>query len=150
MTRNQTELTYLRAEARSTSSVKLVIILYDLLIGALTDAVAALSKNAIEERSKEVKRAFLVLEQMEGSLDTEAGGEAARNLARFYATLRVNIMNAHVQASRTIFERQIQMLFQVRNAWASVEAQHAAGKTSSLNQHELEREGKPLPANWIA
>src|SRR5208283_5817934 len=131
MTKNQTELTYLRAEVRNASSVRLVIVLYDLLIDAIMGAVTAIANNDIEERSRELKRAFLVLEQMEASLDMAAGGEAARNLARFYAALRTKIMNAHAQASQPALERQIQLIFQVRGAWAKVDQQGSVLETSN-------------------
>jgi flagellar secretion chaperone FliS len=152
MTRNRTELTYLRAGVQSASSVQLVIVLYDLLIGALMGAITALEKNNIEERSRELKRAFLVLEHMENALDMEAGGEAAKNLARFYATLRSSLIQAHAQASRAGIEKQIQLLFQVRGAWAQVDAKASSSvsqQSSSNNRQETETE-KHLAANWTA
>ncbi len=151
MTRNQTELTYLRAGIQSASSVQLVIVLYDLLIGALMGAISAIGKNDVEERSREVKRAFLVLEHMEGSLNMEDGGDAAKNLARFYAALRSNIMKAHSQVSRKDFERQIQLVFQVRSAWEKVDSQQAPRNEPKPSQpQEAEIERGQLAANWTA
>ncbi len=152
MTRNQTELTYLRAGVQNASPVQLVIVLYDLLIAALTGAITAIAKNDIEERSREVKRAFLVLDHMETSLNMEAGGEAAKNLAGFYAALRSNIMAAHAQASRPLLEKQIQLLFQVRGAWAQVDRPDSAGASpaSTSSQPESERERSHAAANWTA
>ncbi|MGA9527475.1 MAG: flagellar export chaperone FliS [Terriglobales bacterium] len=121
MTKNQTELTYLRAGVQSASSVGLVIVLYDLLVGDLKAAIAAIEKRDVEERSRHLKHAFLVLEQMEQSLDMENGGEAASHLSSFYASLRSNIMSGHVKASADILNRQIQLVFQVRGAWVQVE-----------------------------
>ncbi|MGB9199605.1 MAG: flagellar export chaperone FliS [Terriglobales bacterium] len=151
MTRNQTELTYLRAGVQSASSVQLVIILYDLLIGALTGAIAAIEKKDVEERSRELKRAFLVLEHMENSLDMETGSEAAKNLARFYATLRSNILKAHAQASRDGLEKQIQLLFQVRGAWAQVDKGAFTGNSPSPSPDPQEPEtDRRLAVNWSA
>lgn len=155
MTRNQTELTYRRAGIQSASSVQLVIILYDLLIGALMGAITAIGKNDVEERCREVKRAFLVLDQMDSSLNMESGGDASKNLARFYAALRSNTMKAHAQVSRPGFERQIQLVFQVRGAWEKVDSQGA--NTSPKPSHpqetqpkEAEMERRELAANWTA
>ena len=146
MTRNQTELTYLRAEVRNASPARLVIVLYDLLIGALTDAIDAIAKNDVEGRSRDLKRAFLVLEQMEASLDMESGGEAARNLARFYAALRSNIISAHAQASRTMLEQQIKLIFDVREAWAKVDTLNG----TSLTQQEAGTGQAQAAASWSA
>lgn len=147
MTKNQTELTYLRAEVRNASPARLVIVLYDLLIGALTDAIDAIGRNDVEERSRDLKRAFLVLEQMEASLDMESGGEAARNLARFYAVLRSNIIAAHAQASRAMLENQIKLIFEVRGAWAQVDTPNSAG---SSTQQEVGAQGAQAAASWSA
>jgi flagellar protein FliS len=151
MTRNGKELTYIRAGVQSASSVQLVIVLYDLLIGALMGAISAINENDIEGRSRELKRAFLILGHLEGSLDMESGGEAARNLARFYATLRSNIINAHARASREALERQIQLLLQVRGAWAEVDNKAPADASSaSPSGEDLETDNKYVIANWTA
>jgi flagellar secretion chaperone FliS len=156
MTRNKTELTYLRAGIQSASSVQLVIILYDLLIGALMGAITAIGKNDVEERCREVKRAFLVLEQMDSSLNTESGGDASKNLARFYAALRSNIMKAHAQVSRPGFERQIQLVFQVRGAWEKVDSQQGPNNSpkpsnpQETQPQEVDLERRELAANWTA
>lgn len=75
MTKSQTELTYLRAAVESASAVGLVIVLYDLLIGDLRGAIAAIANRDVEERSKQLKHAFLVIERLEESLDLQNGGQ---------------------------------------------------------------------------
>ncbi|MFZ3264109.1 MAG: flagellar export chaperone FliS [Terriglobales bacterium] len=133
MTRNQTELTYLRAAVQSASAVGLVILLYDLLISDLRGAIAAIERRDIEARSKEIKHAFLVLQQMEDSLDLESGGEAAANLSRFYASLRCSILEAHAKISPEILNHQIQLLFQVRGAWTQVDKQSATAPDAAIS-----------------
>lgn len=136
MTRTQTELTYLRASIESASSVDLVIILYDMLISDLRGALEALANNDIERRSRELKHAFLVLEQLEASVDMNSGADAALPLARFYSVLRANIMDGHVKASADILNRQIEALFEVRATWADVATRRAAATTPPANQAE--------------
>jgi flagellar secretion chaperone FliS len=125
MTRHQNELTYLRASVQNASAVGLIIVLYDVLIGDLKGAVAAIAKSDIEERSSCLKHAFLVLQQLEGSLDVQNGGQAAVNLSRFYSTVRANTLDAHLKVSADILNRQIQLLFQVRETWAQLDSRTA-------------------------
>lgn len=157
MTRNSTELTYLRAAVQNASAVGLVIVLYDLLISDLRAAIAAIADNNIEQRSQELKHAFLVLEQMEQSLDMENGGDAAINLSRFYATLRRNLMDAHAQASPQLFTKQIELIFQVRGAWAQVDkptAQELYSANSYANRASASVESgenrSDVAASWSA
>lgn len=146
MTRTQTELTYLRASIESASSVDLVIILYDMLISDLRGALEALANSDIERRSRELKHAFLVLEQLEASVDMNSGAEAAPPLARFYSVLRANIMDGHIKASADILKRQIEALFEVRATWADVANRKAVTTTSPANQTEESHQSVAVPA----
>ncbi len=99
----------------------LVIILFDMLVNDIRGAIAAIHAGNIEQRSAELKHGFLVLQQLEGSLDMENGGEAARNFAGFYSAVRAGLFDAHMKASKEILERQIELLLDVRQAWQQVE-----------------------------
>ena len=121
MKKSQTELTYLRAAAQNATSAGLVIILYDLLIHDLEQAIAALADRDIERRTAEIKHSFLVLQQLEGSLDVENGGEAAKHFCAFYSELRGKIFEAHLRASPEILKKQIEVVLDVRQAWQQVD-----------------------------
>jgi len=121
MKKSQTELTYLRAAAQDATEAGLVIILYDLLAHDLELAIAALSNRDVERRTAEIKHSFLVLQQLEGSLEMENGGEAARHFSAFYAALRSKILEAHIKASPEILRRQIELVLDVRQAWQQVD-----------------------------
>jgi flagellar biosynthetic protein FliS len=121
MKKSQTELTYLRAAAQNATSVGLVIILCDLLIHDLEQAVAAFADHDIERRTAEIKHSFLVLQQLEGSLDMENGGGAAKHLSAFYSTVRSKIFEAHLKASPEILKQQIEFVLDVRQAWQQVD-----------------------------
>lgn len=152
MSRTQTELTYLRASIESASSVDLVIILLDMLMSDLRGAVDALSKNDVERRAKELKHAFLVLEQLEASVDTNSGVEAASALSRYYAAVRVNIMNGHAKASAEMLNHQIELLSQIRATWADVARKNASPAAVSRMAESLssfESEQTPtLAGSW--
>jgi flagellar secretion chaperone FliS len=117
MKKSQTELTYLRSAAQSATAVGLVIILYDLLVHDLEQAVAAFADGDIERRTAEIKHSFLVLQQLEGSLDVNGGAEAARPFAAFYSALRSKILEAQIKASPDILREQIKLVLDVRQAW---------------------------------
>ena len=121
MKKSQTELTYLRAAAQHATSVGLVIILYDLLLHDLELAITAFKDRDIEGRTREIKHSFLVLQQLEGSLDKEGGDEAAKHLASFYSFLRSKILEAHIKASPEILREQIELVLDVRKAWHQVD-----------------------------
>jgi flagellar protein FliS len=130
MRRNQTELSYRRAAVQNASAVGLVIIMYDMLIEDVREVIEALKQGDIEKRATALKHGFLVLGQMEGTLDMEKGGTAAVNLAQFYSVLRANLLDAHIKSSVEKFQRQIELMLEVRQAWEQVNKPDAAAATA--------------------
>jgi len=107
----------MRTAAQNATPAGLVIILYDLLVHDLEQAIAAFAVGDVERRSSEIKHAFLVLQQLEGSLNMEEGDQAAKNLSSFYSVLRRNILHAQIKADPEILRKQIDLVLDVRGAW---------------------------------
>jgi flagellar protein FliS len=114
--------TYYRETAvRGASPVQLVLCLYEQAIEDLRRAVLAMKEGKIESRTAHINHAFLVIAQLEGSLDMERGGEVARNLAKFYGLVRSGLIEAQQKQSARILEQQITQLSAVHEAWLEVE-----------------------------
>jgi len=112
-----TEMTYRRSSIDGASPIGLMIVLFDTLAGDLRRAAAALHKNDIETRCRELNHAALVLGRLESWVDLENGGESARDLARLYAHLRAKMLEAAGAKSAALLEAQIDLILQVRSAW---------------------------------
>jgi len=121
MRRSQTELSYLRAAVQNASPVGLTIVLFDQLIHDLQNAIAAIESNDVEKRSADLKHGFMVLQQLHGSLDSENGGDAAKNFAAFYSAVRSRMMEAHLKVNAEILREQIRLLLDVRQTWQKVD-----------------------------
>ncbi len=133
MKRTQTELAYLRASVQNASSAGLVIILFDQLISDLKGAIAAMERRDVETRCSELKHGFLVLAQLQGSLDMKNGGKTAVHFSRFYAAVRAAMMEAHVKVSPEILVRQIGLLLDVRQAWQQVDRPNVGAAAGAAN-----------------
>jgi flagellar secretion chaperone FliS len=112
---------YREANVRGASPVQLVICLYEQAIEDLRRAVVALEKGDIEARTRGINHALSVIAQLQGSLDTERGGEVASNLNRFYNMLRASLAEAQLKQSARILEQQISHLVLIYEAWLEVE-----------------------------
>lgn len=132
MNPRQTELSYRRAAVQNASSAGLIIILYDLLINDLRQALSAIEKRDVEARSAAIKHCFLVLQQLEGSLDKENGAEAAKYLAKFYATMRCRIFEAHMKISSEMLNQQIVRLLELRQIWQQLDAANPAAAAADV------------------
>jgi flagellar secretion chaperone FliS len=134
MNAKRNQLAYQEAAVRNASALELVIMLYDILAHDLHAAIEAMHSGNIELRSAKLKHGFLVLQQLEGSLNMEEGGELATNMSRFYSMLRGEIMKAQVRQDAAVLEELVQLLFSVREAWVELNGRLAASATRTTFQ----------------
>ncbi len=128
---------------RNASPIELVIILYDVLARDLHEAIAAMESGKIEGRSAKLKHGFLALQQLEGSLNMDEGGELATQMSRFYSMLRSQMLKAQLQQDAGILRELIELLFTVREAWAELNSRLAAAP-------EVPAAQAASSANWKA
>ncbi len=115
------ESRYLRAAVEGASSVGMVTMLYDRLVADLQRAIVAIQQHDIETRCAQMKHAFLIVQQLEGSLDHENGGEAARNLSALYSYARAKMLEAQIKENAHTLEKLIGHFVEVRGAWQQVD-----------------------------
>ena len=100
--------------------------LYDILARDLHGAIEAMEAGNIETRSAKLKHGFLALQQLEGSLNMDEGGDLAANMSRFYSMLRAQMMKAQIQQDAGDAAGVVQLLFSVREAWVELNSRQAA------------------------
>ena len=127
-----TEMSYTLSAIEGASPIGLMVVLFDTLAGDLRRAVAALNKNDIETRCKELNHALLVIGQLDSWVDLDKGGESARNLTGFYAYLRAKMMEAEVCKSAKRLEVPIQMILQVSAAWQKLDVASQQGAEKAV------------------
>jgi flagellar secretion chaperone FliS len=144
--------TYREAVVRGASPVRLVICLYEQAIDDLRGAGLALEKGNIEDRTRKINHALLVIAQLQRSLDMERGERVAKNLELFYNIVRAGIFEAHARQSASILERQTSQLALVREAWQEVERTTAASEPSPKESEGPQRlDASPTSAgDWSA
>jgi flagellar protein FliS len=127
-------LWYRRSAVAGASPVRLVILLYDQVIEDLRRALAAHERAQIEERTRQLNHAVLVIAHLEATLDKTAGGQVTANLERFYRQLRAGLIEAQASQSSAKIAQQISLLVLVRQAWDEVERRIASAEASSQNE----------------
>jgi flagellar protein FliS len=127
-------IAYRQADARGATSLRLVVLLYEQIIQDLRQASLAIDQNNIELRTKRINHALDVICLLQATLNLDRGGQVARNLVRFYDTIRANLCEAQFQASKEILARQVTDLLTVREAWEQVERLEGATPISQMVQ----------------
>jgi flagellar secretion chaperone FliS len=108
---------YQETALRGATPIELVVGLYDLAIEDMRRALAAMQQNDIETRSRQIAHALLVLQQLQGTLDFERGGNAARQFEQFYSLVRAKLLEAQIRQSPELLREQLRYFSEVRDCW---------------------------------
>ena len=149
MNSNRNHIAYQEAAVRNANAIELVIMLYDILARDLYGAVEAMAAGNIEARTAKLKHGLLVLQQLEGTLRMEEGGDFAVTMSRFYSMLRDQMMKSQIQQDPAILREAIQFLFTVREAWVEVNNRMAAEPEATVQTSSAVPD-QTKSANWNA
>lgn len=108
---------YQESAVRGATPLELVILLYDSAIEDMRRALTAMQKSEIENRSAQIAHALIVLQQLQGTLDFERGGSAARQFEQFYNLVRAKLLEAQIRGSSELMRQQIRCMSEVRDGW---------------------------------
>jgi flagellar protein FliS len=116
----EAKLTYRENAVRGATPIGLVVILFD---AAIDDMRRAIRAGVIEERATAIRHAMLVLQQLQGTLDFEKGGQIARQFEQFYNLIRAKLLESQLRNSPELVQQQIQFMTEVRECWVQAENQ---------------------------
>ena len=118
--------TYRDSSVGGASAIGLIVALLDRLVADLSRAAEAIRNGNIEQRCRETNHALLVLGQLESWLDQNKGGDAARQIAMFYAQIRARLTRASIEQRAELLEEQIGTILDVRTSWQLLDSVPAA------------------------
>ena len=111
---------YQEASLCGATPIELVVALYDTAIGDMRRALAAMQGNDVETRTQRISHALIILQQLQGTLDFERGGAAARQFEQFYNLVRGKLLEAQIRGSAELLGQQISYFSEVRECWVQV------------------------------
>ena len=136
---------YRETDARAAHGVQLVVLLYEQMIHDLRRAVQCLERRDVEQRTRHINHALLVVSHLQCTLDLSVNAPVTQNLAQFYHVLRQALVRAQATASRPILEQQISVLLEIREAWAQATA---AATIPAQKQPSYGSEVRPEITGW--
>ncbi len=103
---------------------KLVLMLFDGFVDALTQARGAMRERRHEAKGRAVGRAMSILgEGLKNGLDLQAGGALALHLDSLYAYVLVRLSLASLKNDEVILDECLRLIEPVRSAWKAIAAQ---------------------------
>lgn len=126
------------------NGIEMIVALYDGTVKFLHQAVSSIESGDVTGRRYNIKRALDIITYLQGRLQTDAGGESARALSEFYATMYSQCVIASRDGSVEILQETIRNIRTVRDAWQTVSSSEAAQNPgSNYRQMRTEQPGAP-------
>jgi flagellar protein FliS len=112
---------------------KLIMMLFDGAVVALSDAKRSMEEKRIPEKCKQIDHALNIIENgLRASLDTQAGGDLAERLDALYGYMSQRLVMANLKNDPAILDEVTGLLNEIRTAWAEIANDPAVvSKTSS-------------------
>ena len=112
---------YRETAAENATAVGLVVLLYERLIQDIHNAASTISDKDMDARVAHLNHAFLILQQLQGTLNFDAGPTVARQLDRFYDLVRAKLLEGQIRQSKDLLLEQARLLAEVKETWVEVE-----------------------------
>lgn len=99
---------------------RLIVMLYDGAIKFLKQAISKIEANSPEEKGKYIAKAMDIINELNVTLDTEAGGEVAMNLRRLYLFMISYLNKANREQDPGKIEEVIKLLEELNQSWKAI------------------------------
>jgi len=111
---------YLDTQILSADPLELVHILYEHTSAMVADARRYLAEGNISARGRSISRAIAAIDELDCSLDREAGGSLARNLAALYQYMRTRLLAANIRQEDAPLAEVESLLRTLGEAWKAI------------------------------
>ena len=125
--------TYLDTRVLSADPLELVHILYEHTLAMVADARRHLAAGNIAARGNSISRAIAAIDELDRSLDREAGGAIARNLAALYHYMQSRLLAANRQQEDQPLAEVETLLTTLDEAWKAIRPGAQLEKGQALN-----------------
>lgn len=106
---------------------RLIVMLLDGALERVATARGCIARRDIAEKARLLNRAVAIIGELRASLNLQAGGSIAANLAELYDYMCRQILKANSSNNDAILEEVGQLLHEIRGAWLAIPAE-ARGK----------------------
>ncbi|MHB8945507.1 MAG: flagellar export chaperone FliS [Bacillota bacterium] len=123
---------YRSTQIETASPERLLVMLYDAAIGALSGARAAIAGKRREEANRYFLKAQAIITELQGSLDLSVG-EVAKSLFALYDYFTRRLIEANLKQDAAGVEEILGHLRDLRSAWKEASVLNAtSGRSVSL------------------
>jgi flagellar secretion chaperone FliS len=101
---------------------RLILMLMDGALERIASAKGAMENGAPESKSRLLHRAVAIVDELRASLNMDAGGEIAQNMADLYEYSGRQLMRANLENKVDLLDEVSHLLREIRSAWIQIPA----------------------------
>jgi flagellar protein FliS len=113
---------YQQTQIMTSSSVQIVVLLYDAAIQSIELARVGIESNNVKDKGRFLGRAISIVGELNSVLDFERGGEIAISLHRLYEYILTELITANARNSASHLDGPLRCLTTLREGWQEVVA----------------------------
>jgi flagellar protein FliS len=119
----------IETSVNAASAHKLIELLFNGFMDAVTQARGAMRARQIEAKGKAIGRATGIVEDgLKGALNMEAGGKLAEDLDALYGYVALRLTQANLRNDETALDECVRLIDPLREAWIAIGPQVETGK----------------------
>jgi flagellar protein FliS len=111
---------YQRTAIATQSRGRLIVMLYDGAIKFMKLAVRELEAGDFAAKGQYINRAQDIINELDAVLDTEGGGEIARNLRRLYLFMNRRLREANAKRDPQMIREVITLMEELNQSWKTI------------------------------
>jgi flagellar protein FliS len=111
---------YQQTQVMTSSSVQIVVLLYDGAIQSIELARTGIESNNLKEKSRCLGKAISIVGELDSVLDFERGGEIATSLHRLYEYILTELVAANARNETRHLNGPLRCLTTLREGWQEV------------------------------
>ena len=125
---HQASSAYRQIEAQTRSPIELVVMLYDGALRFIAQARDAIERKDIPARREALSRALAIVNELQGTLNREQGGEIAESLGDLYVYINGRLVESAAKQGVGPLDEASHLLAMLRSAWAEIAQQPVPGR----------------------
>jgi flagellar protein FliS len=111
---------YQQTQVMTSSSVQIVVLLYDGAIQSIELARTGIESKNLKEKSRCLGKAISIVGELDSVLDFERGGEIATSLHRLYEYIITELVAANARNETRYLNGPLRCLTTLREGWQEV------------------------------
>jgi flagellar protein FliS len=112
---------------------QLILMLIDGAIEKTLKAKGMMLHGEVAEKGRLISGTMAIIATLQGSLDHEAGGELADNLARLYDYMTRRLLEANATNQPKLLDEVVSLLKEIREAWVAIPQDYRTVSRRQLN-----------------